>query len=158
MEKAFEAVKNDLIKGHVDKSLVVTTKDGRSQLEMKDYYIGNSDKYDFYVKSAVSVTLEEGNACELVLTYHQGKYWLINNSTKPLRDIYVRLFPDSPETYLRPEDSIKMGSLELQICRFNVGKSEEKGDRQNMEDRMVLIQDLGLNSRLDVSMFSVMDG
>lgn len=70
----------------------------------------------------------------------------------------MRIFPESGEIYLRPEDCLKLGSLELQVCRFNIGKAEEKGDRQQMEDRMVIIQDLGLNSRIDVSLFAVMDG
>lgn len=158
IEKAIDFIKSELIKGCVDRKLVVTTKEGRRQLEWRDYIIGNSENADFYVKSPLSQNLEEGNAFDIVLTYLQGKYWLINNPVRPLRDIYLRIVPDSGEVYLRPEDCLKLGSLELQICRFNVGKSEEKGDRQHMEDRTVVIQDLGLNSRIDVSLFAVMDG
>lgn len=137
---------------------MVVTKEGRRQLEWRDYIIGNSDSADFYVKSPLTQNLEEGNSFDIVLTYLQGKYWIINNPARPLRDIYVRVFPESGEVYLRPEDCLKLGSLELQVCRFNIGKAEEKGDRPQMEDKVVVIQDLGLNSRIDVSLFAVMDG
>lgn len=147
-----------MVKDYLDKYLIVSSKDGRKQVDWKEYYIGNSEKSNFYIRSPLTQNLDDGNTYEIKLAYAHGKYWLINNSAKPLRDIYLRVMPDSPEIYLRPEDSIKMGSLELQLCRFNVGKAEEKGDRPSMEDRIVLIQDLGLNCRLDVSMFAVMDG
>lgn len=153
-----ESVRNDLTKNYVDKYLILTTKEGKQQLEWRDYSIGNSENSDIRAAGPFIQNVKEGNTVEVLLTYSQGKYWLINNPAKPLRDVYTRIFPETPEITLRPEDCIKLGSLELQVCRFNVGKAEEKGDRQNMEDRMVLIQDIGLNSRLEVSMFAVMDG
>ena len=158
IERSMDEIKNELTKNYIEKKLMVTTKDVTEQLDWRDYIIGNSESADFYVKSPLSQNLEEGNTFELLITYLQGKYWIINNTTRPLRDIYIRISPEPSEVYLRPEDCLKLGSLELQVCRFNIGRAEERGDRPEMEDKMVVIQDLGLNSKLDISLFAVMDG
>jgi hypothetical protein len=157
IEKALQAVSNDLVSGFIDKHLVVSYKGETRLVDMQGLVIGNSANAQLRVRGDVSV-LDDNSIFEAIIDYQEGNYYLINSRIHPLQDLYVRVFPDVIDTRLRPEDSIKAGCVELKVCRFNVGKSEHIGTKPNQEDRSVVIQDMGINPRLDVSFFAVYDG
>ena len=157
IEKALQAVSNDLVSGFIDKHLVVTYKGESRLVDMQGLVIGNSANAQLRVRGDISV-LDDNSLFEAIIDYQEGNYYLINSRVHPLQDLYVRILPEVTDTRLRPEDSIKAGSLELKVCRFNAGRSEHIGTKPNQEDRSVIIQDLGINPRLDVSFFAVFDG
>lgn len=158
IENAIASVKSDLIQGFVDKKLMIVYKTMKVPVDYKDFIIGNTEGANLYIPGPVYSTTQESVSFEVIVTYQQGRYWVINNPIRPLRDFYVRLNPDSQNMYLRAEDSIKVGNVELQISRFNVGRAEDRGTRDYMEDRMVVIQDLNISPKIDVSLFAVFDG
>jgi len=59
---------------------------------------------------------------------------------------------------LQPDDIINMGDLDFLIQRFNTGFHSDMGSRHHMEDIIVIRQQLGVSSRLNVSFFAVFDG
>lgn len=60
---------------------------------------------------------------------------------------------------MRPGDIIKIGSVAMKVNRFNIGKAEDRGNRNKMmEDKSVIIQDLNILENLDFSFFAVFDG
>ena len=158
IENAIEAVKIDLVKDFNNRRLIIKQFNQKISLTWKDFIIGNSEGANLYTKGNMMGSTNEGNAFEITVTYQQGKYWLLNNRNMPLRSFYLKLQPESKDTVLRPEDIIKAGSIELKVCRFNVGRAEHQGTRSYMEDRSIIVHDLGVHSRLDVSLFAVFDG
>ncbi len=158
IENAISSVKSDLIQNFVDKKLNVTYKTIKYEVDYKDFIIGNTEGANLYIPGPVYSLAQESSSFEVIITYQQGRYWIINNPIKPVRDFYVRLNPDSHNYSVRAEDSIKVGNVELQVCRFNVGRAEDRGTRGYMEDRIVVIQDLSISPRIDVSLFAVFDG
>lgn len=157
IEKALQAVSNDLVNGFIDKHLIITYKGENKLVDMQGLVIGNSTTAQLRVRGDVSA-LDDKSIFEVIVDYQEGNYYLINSRIHPLQNLYVRVFPEATDTRLRPEDSIKVGSLELKVNRFNVGKSEHIGTKPNQEDRSVVIQDMGISPRLDVSFFAVFDG
>ena len=158
IENAIDCLRADLVPGYVDKCLLLTYKGAKYRIDFNDFTIGNTEVCDLNIPGPIYTNSAESSIFEVIITYQQGRYWIISNPARPLRDLYIRLSPDQPELCLRAEDSIRIGNTDLQICRFNVGKAENQGTRSYMEDRMVVIQDLNISPKIDMSMFAVMDG
>lgn len=131
----------------------------KTTIDWNEWTIGNNpETSNFVVSMPVGPGAKEHNFFEVKILFQQGRYWLVNSPLLPLKDLFVRLSPNSGEICLRPDDSIKLGSVELKVCRFNVGVAETIGDRPFMEDKMEVIQDMNISSRLDISLFAVFDG
>lgn len=71
--------------------------------------------------------------------------------------VFLRLPPEE-EVYLVPGSQVKIGSLDFEVGRFNIGRCAETGVRTLMEDCDCVIQDLGLYEGLPLSFFAVYDG
>jgi len=92
----------------------------------------------------------------LGIKYQNGNYWLVT-SKQNNADVYSRL--NKNDLYvLQPDDIINMGELDFLIQRFNCGFHSDRGSRHHMEDIIVIRQQLGVSSRLNVSFFAVFDG
>lgn len=90
------------------------------------------------------------------IKYQNGNYWLVT-SKQNNADVYSRL--NKNDLYvLQPDDIINMGELDFLIQRFNCGFHSDRGSRHHMEDIIVIRQQLGVSSRLNVSFFAVFDG
>ena len=100
--------------------------------------------------------LEDDDPIELAIKYQNGNYWLVT-SKQNMADVYSKL--NKNDLYvLQPDDIINMGELDFLIQRFNCGFHSDKGSRHHMEDIIVIRQQLGVSSRLNVSFFAVFDG
>lgn len=99
--------------------------------------------------------------CEHVAVgYCFGRYCIHldgKRSSEPTTRGWVRLRPGQ-EHWLQPQDFFKIGSLEFQVLRFNVGRCAEQGRRPTMEDEDVILQDLGISNWRHCSFFGVYDG
>jgi len=60
--------------------------------------------------------------------------------------------------WLQPNDVFRIGSLEFQVLRFNVGLCAEKGVRAEMQSTEVALQDLAVSHWRHSSLFAVFDG
>lgn len=156
--QAIEDVKNDLTPGKIETKLVLVHNGQRLELEWRDYIIGNSDKSNIQIKATSSNRSDDYPISEGVIRFVQGNYLLLNTLDFPLRDIYIKMNPSNTDQQLRPDTCLKMGDVELKVCRFNVGRAENQGTRNYMEDRSIVVQDMRISPRLDVSMFGVFDG
>jgi hypothetical protein len=97
---------------------------------------------------------EEDPCFELMIRYLYGKYILWSWRTDNF-NVFFRV--DEYHTLI-PDDTIKLGNLEMTVQRFNTGVWLDQGKRQTMEDAVSLVQDLGVSSRVPVSCFGVFDG
>jgi hypothetical protein len=62
----------------------------------------------------------------------------VNSKDHALDEVYMRLLfkDDMP---LKGGDVIRVGSIEFLVCRFNVGRAEDIGTKNIMEDKSVCI-------------------
>mmetsp|Transcript_2124 Transcript_2124/g.5259 ORF Transcript_2124/g.5259 Transcript_2124/m.5259 type:complete len:580 (-) Transcript_2124:2222-3961(-) len=71
--------------------------------------------------------------------------------------IFKRLGHDEPYN-LQPGNVFRIGHLEFETCRFNVGRWSEKGARTSLEDTDISVQNLFVYEDIPVSFFGVYDG
>lgn len=155
IEAAIQAVKTELVAGHTDRKLIIGYGERQYSLKFADFVIGNTAPADLIVSPGL---IEKGVVFEAVVTYQQGRYWLLNNPLRPVEALFVRLKESSGGKRIGPEDTVKMGGVVVKVCRFNVGCGEIIGTRDQMEDKIVAVQDLKVSRRVDVSLFGVLDG
>ena len=134
---------NDLVSGYVDCKLIVHHKNRNMTYvrDWTDFSIGNSEN------SRINILYEDESEntqvtlynyfFDIIISYQQGKYWLVNNVYTPVQELFVRVGSQGNE--LRADDIIKMGNLELRVCRFNVGKSESKGSQNLFMEKSIVI-------------------
>lgn len=84
------------------------------------------------------------NVREAYIKYQYGKYWVANSKEHPIQDFYKRLGEDE-EYELKPDDIMKIGSIEFQVQRFNVGKADDNGTKRYMEDKFIINQDISVS-------------
>jgi len=98
--------------------------------------------------------------CEwLRVGYSFGRYFvhLSERSSESPRKGWVRLRPDQRH-WLQPHDTLRVGSLEFQVLRFNSAAHSEQGFRATMEDEEILLQDLATSNWRHCSFFGIYDG
>lgn len=132
--------------------------------------IGNSEISDIKLseaknKGGIYTSL---TPAECIIVFQYGKYWILNSKRNPIKELYLKIKSKNllgsneiseEDQELRPGDVIKIGSMMLKVNRFNVGRAEDKGNKQRMmEDKSVIIQDLAISDTLDFSFFAVFDG
>mmetsp|Transcript_22726 Transcript_22726/g.65396 ORF Transcript_22726/g.65396 Transcript_22726/m.65396 type:complete len:675 (+) Transcript_22726:76-2100(+) len=96
----------------------------------------------------------------LKLGYSNGAYYV------HLRDHRDRSSPErcfirlgrGQRHWLQPQDVFRIGQLEFEVLRFNVGVHSEQGKRPTMEDEEVVVQDLTLSHWRNSSFFAIYDG
>mmetsp|Transcript_27578 Transcript_27578/g.73491 ORF Transcript_27578/g.73491 Transcript_27578/m.73491 type:complete len:660 (+) Transcript_27578:201-2180(+) len=112
-------------------------------------------------ESAVGVVAVHGwEHCEwLRVGYSFGRYYvhLSERSAESPQKGWVRLRPDQRH-WLQPHDTLRVGSLEFQVLRFNSAVYSEQGFRATMEDEEILLQDLATSNWRHCSFFGVYDG
>jgi protein phosphatase 2C family protein 2/3 len=90
------------------------------------------------------------------INYQQGEFYLTTGPDITVA-IFKRLEPD--ELYnLLPGHVFRIGQLEFEACRFNVGRWSERGARPTLEDTDISIQNLFVYDEIPVSYFAVYDG
>jgi protein phosphatase 2C family protein 2/3 len=90
------------------------------------------------------------------VAFEQGQFALSGESGAKT-PIFKRL--EGSEAYiLQPGHVFRIGQLEFEVCRFNVGRWSEKGARPTLEDTEVSIQNLFVYDEIPVSYFAVYDG
>lgn len=168
LDQAITDISIDLGEGRIKNYLLVKNCD-KNKINVVGWAgatIGNSEMSDIQLSDTKNMT---GNytslqPSECLVLFQFGKYWVVNSKRSPINDLYLKIKSVGPETSdedqeLRPGDVIKIGSLMLKVNRFNVGKAEDKGNKQRMmEDKSVIIQDLAVSDSLDFSLFAVFDG
>jgi protein phosphatase 2C family protein 2/3 len=90
------------------------------------------------------------------ISYQQGEFYLTTE-----QDIAAAIFKqlESDELYnLLPGHVFRIGQLEFEACRFNVGRWSDKGARPTLEDTDISIQNLFVYDEIPVSYFAVYDG
>lgn len=70
---------------------------------------------------------------------------------------FVRLAKEQRH-WLQPQDVFRVGSLEFQVLRFNIGVYAEQGRRASMEDEDIALQDLAISYWRNTSFFGIYDG
>ena len=155
IEAAINAVKMELIPGFLDRKLQINYGESFYSFEFRDFIIGNTDPVDLLITPNL---MEKGRLFEVIVTYQQGRFWLVTNPARPIRELFIKLKSQPNEINLRADDIIKIGDVEMRVCRFNTGSTESIGTREYMEDRTICIQDINVNRKLDVSLFAVFDG
>lgn len=90
----------------------------------------------------------------ITITYTHPTYSINLPTELP---VYYKL-NNSDEYKLQSGEIIKLGKIELQACRFNVGRWSHQGKRQSMEDADVVIHNLFIYEELPASFFAVYDG
>lgn len=169
LDQAIADISIDLCEGRIKNYLLVKNLD-TNKINLVGWAgatIGNSELSDIQLsdnKNKVGMHTSL-NPSECFILFQFGKYWIVNSKRSPIKDLYLKIkskkiqdgYEDDHE--LRPGDIIKIGSLMLKVNRFNVGRAEDKGNKQRMmEDKSVIIQDLAVSDSLDFSFFAVFDG
>mmetsp|Transcript_16152 Transcript_16152/g.34940 ORF Transcript_16152/g.34940 Transcript_16152/m.34940 type:complete len:656 (+) Transcript_16152:203-2170(+) len=98
--------------------------------------------------------------CEwLRVGYSFGRYYihLSERSAESPQKGWVRLRRNQ-QHWLQPHDTLRVGSLEFQVLRFNSASYSEQGFRATMEDEEILLQDLAASNWRHCSFFGVYDG
>eukprot|EP00928_Gymnodinium_smaydae_P059996 TRINITY_DN4352_c0_g1_i1.p1 TRINITY_DN4352_c0_g1~~TRINITY_DN4352_c0_g1_i1.p1 ORF type:complete len:665 (+),score=105.66 TRINITY_DN4352_c0_g1_i1:121-1995(+) len=96
----------------------------------------------------------------LTIGYSFGAYFVHLSKPRPFEvpeRVWIRLLPDQRH-WLRPGDIFEIGSLEFEALRFNVGVSEDQGQRPTMEDRHICLQDTAYSNWQCCSLFAIYDG
>ena len=119
----------------------------RFQVGIRDLIVGSSPVCDVVLPG-----LKEKHA---IISYHNDSHVLMR--LQESAQVFTRL-PAEDEIPLLPGSLVKMGSLDFEVCRFNVGRCAEIGVRTCMEDCDCVIQDLGVHEGLPVSYFAIYDG
>lgn len=99
---------------------------------------------------------DDEEVIEVAIKYQNGNYWLVT-SKQNTAEVYGKL-SQSDIYLLQPDDIINIGELDFEVERFNTGVFSDKGTRPYHEDIVVIRQQLGVSSRLNVSFFAVFDG
>jgi len=106
------------------------------------------------------VTVRGWERCEwLRVGYSFGRYYvhLSERSAESPQKGWVRLRPDQRH-WLQPHDTLRVGSLEFQVLRFNSAVYSEQGFRATMEDEEIVLQDLATSNWRHCSFFGIYDG
>ena len=111
------------------------------------------------------VLIGSGPGCDVVISGLKEKHAIVSYRedahlmARLVEDaqVFLRLLPEE-EVYLVPGSLVKMGNLDFEVCRFNIGRCAETGVRTSMEDCDIVVQDLGLYEGLPMSFFAVYDG
>ena len=144
-----------------EKALICHYKQKRYVISSNiDFIIGNGEDCDLYIDSRGVYKTMSGNLFKIYATFLQGKFWLLNSCSKPVKNIYFRMSYSLArgEVMMRPEDRFRLGEIEFRVCRFNSAKAKSLGTRSTMEDCSIMIHDLGVSNKLDVSLYAVFDG
>lgn len=168
LDQAIADISLDLCEGGLRNYILIKNLDTNkiNVVSWAGAMIGNSDMADIQLrdnkkKGSMHTSL---NPSECFILFQFGKYWIVNSKRSPIKDLYLKIKRrhgdyDDDDHELRPGDIIKIGSLMLKVNRFNVGRAEDKGNKQRMmEDKSVIIQDLAVSDSLDFSFFAVFDG
>lgn len=86
----------------------------------------------------------------------EGRTLLINHNENNF-SVY-RKVGEGENFTLEPGYSFRIGTLEFEACRFNVGRAAEKGVRPKMEDTDIAIQNLFIYPEIPISFFAIFDG
>jgi len=113
----------------------------------KELTIG-SDQCDINLRNVAGVI------CKVI--YTNGWHFLVNLDEVGFW-VYRKL-EEAEECPLLPGISFRVGSLEFEATRFNVGRLGAQGQRSQMEDADLVIHNLFLFEELAVSFFGVFDG
>ena len=162
-------IRIDLCEGHIRNKLLIKNCDKNtvSAVGWAGASIGSAETSTIKLSSTKhhsSHMVTSLSPSECLILYQFGKYWIANSKRSPIKDLYLKVKGDTEgdeehEHELRPSDTIKIGSLVLRVNRFNIGKAEDKGNKQrSMEDKSVIIQDFAVSDSLDFSFFAVFDG
>lgn len=171
-EESVEAIakcfKTDLAPNYLKKKLVIKNIRRNIQYE-KDWVtftIGNLDTSSVFYNCE-----EEGGhdalskpgvplnyMFELIVVYQYGGYWLVNSPQNPVKEFYVRVEPDSENHELRADDVIRVGDLDLRVCRYNIGSLQSKGKSTLLVEKSSIAQDIVISDHFDISMFTLFDG
>jgi protein phosphatase 2C family protein 2/3 len=90
------------------------------------------------------------------IVFDQGQFAL-SREPGAKTPIFKRL--EGSEAYtLQPGHVFRIGQLEFEVCRFNVGRWSERGARPTLEDTDVSLQNLFVYDEIPVSYFAVYDG
>ena len=115
----------------VDHKLIVHGKTRKlySERDWMMFTIGNSSESTINVSNYEDIDNVRGNAhfnyiYEVQVLFQNGSYWLYSNKMYTEPDLFIRIKPDSPDTELRADDIVKIGKLDMKVCRFNIGKLE----------------------------------
>lgn len=111
-------------------------------------------------QSAGRVQVTGWDQCEwLRVGYAFGRYFvhLSEKSAESAQKGWVRLRPDQRH-WLQPHDTMRVGTLEFQVLRFNSAAHSEQGFRATMEDEEILLQDIATSNWRHCSFFGVYDG
>lgn len=106
------------------------------------------------------IAIKGWDYCEwLRVGYSFGRYYvhLSDRSAESPQKGWVRLRPGQRH-WLQPHDTLRVGSLEFQVLRFNSAAYSEQGFRASMEDEEILLQDLAASNWRHCSFFGVYDG
>ena len=87
-------------------------------------------------------------AQEIKIDFHQGNYHM-ETKTK-MAPIFSQIAPNHSYT-IWPDDVVKIGDLEFQLMRFNVGITTN-------EENILIYQNLQISGRMPCSFFCIIDG
>lgn len=126
----------------------VTCSESRAAIGLQPVYLGSASDCEVKIagigKHAVKVSFQNG---QFVMSDEQASKY----------PIFKRLSQD--ELYnLQPGNVFRIGHLEFEACKFNVGRWSEKGARPTLEDTDISIQNLFVYDDIPVSFFAVYDG
>lgn len=128
--------------------LCVSMSDAKVLAGIKPLRIGDSADCDIHVP--------EGELYCARISYTRGQFVIsqeVNSQTAFFRKL------DQDELYnLQPGHVFRIGDLEFEVCRLNVGRWSEQGARPTLEDTDVSIQNLFVLDDLPISYFAVYDG
>lgn len=149
----------------VDRKIIVKGKTRKlySERDWMMFSLGNSSDSTINVTSYEDLDSERPNNLfnylyEVQIIYQHGSYWLMTNKNYKEPDLYIRIWPEAGLTEIRADDVIKAGKIDFKVSRFNVGKIEHKGSSDLLVERSYICQDLGINPKLDISLFCLFDG
>ena len=98
--------------------------------------------------------LNEELAQEIIVEYFQGDYYMeIKTKTVPI----FSQIPTNKPNAIWPDDIVKIGDLEFQLLRFNVGVGWEGGSKKS-EENFLVFQNFKISERAPCSLFSIIDG
>ena len=119
----------------------------RFQAGIRDLVLGSSPGCDVVIPGLAPL--------HAIISYREDSHLIVRMSSEA--SVFTRLLPEE-EVYIVPGSILKLGELDFEVCRFNVGLCSELGIRSTMEDCECVVQDLGLYDGLPVSFFAVYDG
>lgn len=128
--------------------LVFESDNLRFEVKWKEVTIGSMDICD--------VVLPNLSACQIKILLINNTYYIVNLSSNNF-EVYRKLAKD--EVYkLVPGLSFRIGKLEFEACKFNVGRVSEKGIRPKMEDTDCIFHNLWLMEEIPISFYAIYDG